>query len=199
MEYNDDIPILCNEINLYKEYWNKHCNDSSQSPLYHSVPKSYDRHTINLPTKEVISISWDIEKIYNLAYSQIKPQFITIEQFDEATNLDRLNSFDELSFIKGKVNSIHSHNHIPILLIDFKPIDTILILDGRHRYIEHKKFKNSQLIPVYLINDESCIESIILTKELLSYCILHNIFVINNYLCVKGTLERMLNIKNIIH
>ena len=191
----DILDFLINEITLYKNYWKKFSNDNSRSPLYKSVPTLYNTHNINLPTNETVSISWDIDQLYNIV-KQAPIHQVPLSTFEELLYDDLTASVDEFSRISQKVDSIYPHKYAPLLVICFKPTQNALLFDDRHRYIEHKKFKSSKLIPFYYLDDEMCFTSILLKKELLTYIILHNIEIINNYITGRGTLERLIDIKN---
>lgn len=183
------------ELNLYKEYWEKYSKDNSLSPLYKSMPILFDKHNFDLPTGESVSISWDIDGLYKLA-NQAPINQASLSDFEKLLLNDLIASSDEISKISYKVNSIYKHKYNPVLVICFKPTQNALLLDGRHRYIEFKKFKSFETIPFYYLDDEMCFTNIIFKNELLTYIILHNIEVINNFITGQETLERLLNIKN---
>lgn len=195
IEEKDISEALINEVNLYKEYWNKYSTDNSRNPLYNSIPSLYDTHNFDLPTGESVSISWDIDGLYNVA-KQAPINQASLSDFEGLLFNDLIASADEILRVSHEVNSIHKHKYEPILVIYFKPMQNALLLDGRHRYIEFKKLKSSELIPFYYLDDEMCFTNILLKKELLTYIILHNIEVINNFMMGQETLERMLNIEN---
>lgn len=188
--------ILITEIETYQKYWKKYAADSTCSPFYNSITGQYDRHIFHLHTGESISIRWDIDKLYKYAMSYLPITNISLSEFDSLTYSDRLTSADEFSRIYNEISTIHNHKYFPILAINFKPTREVLILDGRHRYIEYKKFKPYSSLPIYILDDEACFTSIIHKNELLGYIILHNIEVINDFLLCQGTLERIMNLKN---
>ena len=90
---------------------------------------------------------------------------------------------------------IHSHNYNDILTIHFKPFHCNLILDGRHRYTEFKKFKPDDSINVSFLDSNDFIDCIISASDLTNYIILNNIDEINNYILGKGKLEQVINFK----
>ena len=59
--------------------------------------------------------------------------------------------------------------------------------------MEYKKFKTNELLPVYIIQDEDAISSILHKKDLLSYIILHNIKVINDYIFKNRSLNDLVD------
>lgn len=185
--------VLPDEINIYKEYWLKYNADNSISPLYNSIPDECDCHCFILPTNEKIFIRWDIEQLYQIVGSNI--HHISLAMFENLIEMDLKNTTEEISRIHNLVNTLHNHRHVPILLLHFKPTNNFIILDGRHRYIEYKKFKQHTNLPVYILNDEQCFTSIIYKKDLLSYIILHNIEVINSFILGKESLTKLLNLK----
>lgn len=186
---------LINEINLYKDYWEKYSSDNSRNPLYHSVPNLYNTHNISLHTGETVSISWDIDQLYTVAQKAPVNQ-VHLSDFESLLHDDLVASDDEFTRVFQEVDSVHTHKYEPILTICFKPTHSVLLVDGRHRYTEYKKFKSSELVPFYYLDDEMCFTNILLKKELLTYIILHNIEVINNFITGQGTLDRILNLKN---
>ena len=190
----DISDALISEVNLYKEYWKKYSTDNSRNPLYQSAPSMYNRHTINLHTNEAVSISWDVRQLYGIAQHMPIKQ-ASLRDFETLLHHDLVASANEISRISHKINSIHTHQYNPILVMNFKPIKNSLLIDGRHRYVEYKKFNSSQLLPYYVIDDELCFSSILFKKELLSYIILHNIEIIDSFIIGQGTLERLLNLK----
>lgn len=189
---------LSDEINIYKEYWKKYNSDTSRNSLYNSVPELYDRHYFFLPTDETVTISWDIEQLYEVANSSIKSTYLSLIEFEKLTETDRINAYDELKRIDREVISLYPHTHTSILLINFKPTNNLIIIDGRHRYMEYKKLKPNELLPVYILDDEQCFSNIFLKNDFLSYIILHNIEVINNFLLGKESLSRIINLKRCI-
>ena len=102
---------------------------------------------------------------------------------------------EEFDRIYAEVNSIHSHNYNDILTIHFKPFHCNLILDGRHRYTEFKKFKPDDSINVSFLDSNDFIDCIISASDLTNYIILNNIDEINNYILGKGKLEQVINFK----
>ena len=59
--------------------------------------------------------------------------------------------------------------------------------------MEYKKFKTNELLPVYIIQDEDAISSILHKTDLLSYIILHNIRVINDYIFKNRSLNDLVD------
>ena len=49
-------------------------------------------------------------------------------------------------------------------------------------------------IPFYLLNDELCMTAILTKSELVTYIILHNISVINNFIMGKSDLSSIINL-----
>lgn len=186
---------LIKEINLYKEYWSKYSTDNSRSPLYESTPNLFNVHNFDLPTGESVYISWDVDGLYEVAKKAPINQ-ASLFEFERLLSNDLIASADEFSRISSEVNSVYKHKYEPVLVIYFKPTQNALLLDGRHRYIEFKKFKSLEKIPFYYLDDEMCFTNILFKNGLLAYIILHNIEVINNFITGQETLERILNIKN---
>lgn len=155
---------LVNEIKLYKKYWCEYSTDNSRNPLYNSTPRFYDTHNFDLPTGGSVSISWDIDRLYNIAQQTIINR-VSLCDFEELLFNDLTASATEILRISNEINSIHDHKYKPILVIYFKPIQNALILEGRHRYVEFKKFKSSELIPFYYLNDELCFTNILVNYQ----------------------------------
>ena len=98
------------------------------------------------------------------------------------------------SSISNIVKHPYNHAYDTLLIIDFKPLSCCLFLDGRHRYIEYTKFNPNSAIPFYLLNDELCMTAILTKSELVTYIILHNISVINNFIMGKSDLSSIINL-----
>ena len=187
--------ILLPEILTYQKYWEKYSCNNFSSPFYKGTPDSYNTHHFILPTEENVSISWDIDKLYKLS-EKTSINYLSLSKFEALLCHDLTASNDEFINITRKVKTINSHRYKPALVIHFKPTHNDILIDGRHRYIEYKKFKPSEKIPFYYLDDEICITSILTKRELLTYIILHNIEIINDYITGQGTLEKIINIKN---
>lgn len=192
---NEIVDILLPEILIYQKYWKKYSCDNSRNPFYKEIPDSYNTHHFILPTAENVSISWDIDKLYKLS-ENIFLNYLSLAEFETLIQHDLTASKDEFESISQEVNTINTHRYKPILVMHFKPTNNDILIDGRHRYIEYKKLKSSEKIPFYHLDDEMCITSILTKRELLTYIILHNIEIINNYITGQGTLKKIINIKN---
>lgn len=187
--------VLEKEVEIYMDYWLSFASSTSRSPLYHSTPLLCDEHFFHLPTGNTVSISWDICKLYSYAENMLEINFLSLNEFESMTLIDRENSGNEFEVIANEVRSIQEHKYVPILTMNFKPTNNILILDGRHRYEEYRKFKRQSLLPTYLLDDEDSLSSIIQKNDLLTYILLHNIEVINNFLLGRESLDRIMNLE----
>lgn len=186
--------IFTQEVILYKKYWQKYATDHSQSPLYNSTPEHFNRHCFHLPTNETISISWDVDFLHGLA-TQAPIHNASLATFENLISNDLISSADEIRRVSCKVNSIHSHKFAPLLVMYFNPTHSTLLVDGRHRYIEYKKFKPSDQIPIVILDDSMCFTSIPYKNDLLAYILLHNTRVIGDYLNGCSPLGKILNLK----
>lgn len=195
IEVKEIAEFLIAEVNLYKEYWKKYSSDNIPNPHYQGKGDLYyNTHNFHFQTGETVTISWDIEQLYKIA--QAAPiYYASLSEFEELLHDDLDATKEELLRINDIVKVEHNHKHTPLLLIYFKPTNSTILVDGRHRYIEHKKFKPSEKIPFYYLSDEICFTNILLRRQLLAYIIMHNIEVINEFLEGKGEFERMINIK----
>ena len=195
--------ICMTEICKYIYLWEKYSTDCSLNPLYDCNPFSYseiryEKHDFNFHTGEKITIHWDIDKLYQIAMSTPTLKYnMSLNDFENLLQSDLCVSLQELREIEQKVQSLCSHKYDPILVVNYKPIKCYILLDGRHRYIEYKKFKQNELLPVYILDDELCFQSIINKKELLSYCIMHNIKVMNDVMIGNTDFQKMINIDKI--
>lgn len=195
---SDDKEIcnaLIDEINTYYDYSKKYSSDISRSPLYKSTPQLYNIHNFNLPEDEPITISWDVDFLYKLSQHYYPIEYMSLYEFEKYLSHDISSTQNELDRIDKEITSLHNHTYTPILIIDFKPFETPLIIDGRHRYIEYKRLKSSHNIPCYIIDDEFAIQGIMTKKDLVNYIILHNISTINNYITGKGSMDRIISLK----
>lgn len=137
--------FLCTQVNIYKKYWRKYYRDISFSFSYNSVPELYERHCFLLPHNEKVTISWDIKKVYQIASTSVDIKLFSLDAFEKIAKKDIENTSKELEQINKKVSSLHSHIYTPILVMNFKPMECFIILDGRHRYMEYKKLKPNSL------------------------------------------------------
>ena len=67
-----------------------------------------------------------------------------------------------------------------------------LILDGRHRYIEFKKFKKNQLINFSYLNSEDIMDCIPTAFDLVKYIILNNLSEMKSFYDQKKNIETFL-------
>lgn len=186
--------LASNEISLYKEYWQLYKDDLTFNPLNPYPLALSDRHYFNFHTKEQIEIRWNIESIYLHAKNNLNVKYLHLEQFEKLVYENLLSSIEELQLINRKVQTLYKHEYQPILIMNFSPMNQYILLDGRHRYIEYKKFKKNELIPIYLVDDISCINFILHKNELVAYIITHNIKILNDFLFCGGNLEKLINI-----
>lgn len=193
-EISKVAPIFVKDINMYKNMYIKYEKSFSFSPIYNGTIDLWNRHNFILPTGESFSISWDIDLIYNKYYNTSDTKYISLDEFDDFFENDLRNSKDEFDKINTEVNSIHSHTYNDILTMYFKPFHCNLIIDGRHRYTEFKKFKPKQLINISYLNSNEIIDCIIYTSDFVKYIILNNIDELNEYIFLrKGNLQNIIS------
>ena len=186
-------PTLVEELNIYKNMYIKYEKSSLLSPIYKGTAELFNMHNFLLPTDENISISWDIDLIYKKYAKSSTTQYLSLTDFNTYFDNDLKNSKDEFDRVYSEVNSIHSHTYNDILTILFKPLHCNLILDGRHRYTEFKKFKPEQPINISYFNSNDIIVCIISASDLVKYIILNNIDELNDYILGKGNLQYVIN------
>ncbi len=179
---HDIVTYFSSEIEKYKQYWEKYHMDCSSNPLYNSSPYACDQQTFFLTDNEQVTIRWDVDLLYQIAASSTQIEFLSLREFEEIIESALLYSSDEFSYIEKYITPIHNHVYSPILLMNFHPLYETIILDGRHRYIEYKKFYPTASIPVYILDDQQCYNCILHKNELLAYIIMHNIAEMNNYI-----------------
>lgn len=121
---------------------------------------------------------------------------MSLEQFEHLLQIDINESLEEFNIIKQTVKSIYQHTYDAILIINFKPTNSFLFLDGRHRFIEHQKFNPTKNINAYIIDDEKCIDCILKKNELVSYIILHNIKEISDYITFQSNYINLFNLEH---
>ena len=194
-ELSKSAPELLEEIQIYKDMYIKYEKSALPSPLYNGSAHLFNTHNFILPTNENISISWDIDLIYKKISHCSSTKYLSLSEFETIFANDLEQSKEEFVRIYAEVNSIHSHNYNDILTIHFKPFHCNLILDGRHRYTEFKKFKPDDSINVSFLDSNDFIDCIISASDLTNYIILNNIDEINNYILGKGKLEQVINFK----
>ena len=191
----DIADFLVGEIKIYRQYWQKYQCDRTRSPLYTSDTHLYETHEFHLHNGGIVTISWDIEVLYSYAKKYNIPiSHYSLNNFNLLLKQDLLNSADEFKRISNIVKHPYNHAYDTLLIIDFKPLSCCLFLDGRHRYIEYTKFNPNSAIPFYLLNDELCMTAILTKSELVTYIILHNISVINNFIMGKSDLSSIINL-----
>ena len=93
--------------------------------------------------------------------------------------------------LDNSVKNIFPHTYNNILTIFFKPMHKNLILDGRHRYIEFKKFKKNQLINFSYLNSEDIMDCIPTAFDLVKYIILNNLSEMKSFYDQKKNIETM--------
>lgn len=192
MDPNNQIGLL-SELELYQKAYRKYEKITKQSPLYNDITTSYNIHNFYLPTNESFSISWDIDSIYKKFEQYPTTQYMSLKDFDNLFASDLNNSKEEFDRIYSEVKSIYPHTHNNVLTIFFKPLHCNLIVDGRHRYIEFKKFKPNALINLSYFNSNDIIDCIISSFDLVKYIIINNIDEINNFILNKGNLEHIID------
>lgn len=192
MDSNNQIGLI-SELELYKKMYCKYEKITKQSPIYNGVTTSYNMHNFYLPTNESFSISWNIDLIYKKFEQYSTTQYVSLKKFETLFVSDLNNSKEEFDRIYNEVKSTYAHTHNNILTVLFKPLHCNLILDGRHRYIEFKKFKPNALINLSYFDSNDIIDCIISSFDLVKYIIMNNIDEINNFILSKGNLERIIN------
>ena len=197
-EEPDISSYLIPELDLYISYYSQYCNNDEFCNEYLSIPSQYDMRVFHFDTNEHITISWDTDKLNNYALKHKSPLYMTLDEFNNYFQADLSYSSYELHQISHKINSVRKHTYTSILTMAFYPMDSNLIIDGRHRYIEYKKFKSTCRIPVYIFKDIECINSIFLKKDLISYIILYNIRIMYEYRNDTSLFDRLLRLTDII-
>lgn len=187
------------QIALYKKYWEYYKYDLTQNPLNTYALDLYDKREFSFHTNEQIEIRWNVDGLYLHAIDNLVLEYLDIQEFETLIYDDLVSSFIQLNSISQKVQTLHKHLYNPLLIMNFKPMNQYLILDGRHRYIEYKKFKKDEKIPVYVVEDKDCISYILHKNELVAYIILHNIKVLNDYLFLNSDIVELIDIEKIIH
>lgn len=187
--------MLMLEIDCYILNWGKYKNEIVSSPIYNRIPELYDKHNFYFHTSESISISWDIDVLYDFAIKNLSIEHTTFQALVSLLGDDLSNSAEEIERVRAKVNSKQSHKYQPLLIMKYKPLNIHLLIDGRHRYIEYEKFNQTVDIPIYMVDDEMAMEAICLKNELMAYIIMHNIKVIYNiFIGEEFTLARLLDV-----
>lgn len=187
------------QIALYKKYWDYYKHDLTRNPLNKHTLDLFDKHKFNFHTDEQIEICWNVDSLYLYAMDNLVVEYLDIQQFETMVYDDLFSSRDELHFICEKVQTLHEHQYTPLLIINFKPMNQYLILDGRHRYIEYKKFKSAEKIPVYIVDDTDCMNYILRKNELFAYIIVHNIKILSDYLFSNGSIDELIDIKKLFN
>lgn len=190
---------LINTISLYNEYWKKYSDDDSFTSKYNNIPNSYDRRILNFSTGEKAVIHWDVVKLHKYAQKNLEIQKVPLSKLNKILN-DDISKYSQDTYEEAfnKVNSLHKHAYNYILIMDFSPMNATFIIDGRHKYMEYIKFKRDKLIPIYILKDEDCIQSIFYKRDLVTYCILHNLKVISQQLNSQFTQESVIDIEKLL-
>lgn len=186
------------EISLYQKYWQKYSNDLSDNPLNKAKDGKCDLHYFDFPTNEQITISWNIDSIYQYAIANKIPiRNLQLNEFESLLRDDIIATEEELNVIHAYVDSVYEHQYTPILIMNFKPMNQHIILDGRHRYVEYKKLNPTAKIPIYVVDDDNCIEHINLKNQLVAYIIVHNIKIIADYLMGSNDYSKIISLTKI--
>lgn len=180
---------IINKLKIHRKYLQKYSAEKSQN----YICSEYNKHNFDLPTGETISLSWNVDKLYEYAESHLEISTLSLSNFEKNTNDDLCNSRETFSEIYRYTSSMIEHKYKPILIMNFKPFASTLIIDGRHRYIEYKKFKPNELIPIYTIDDNDAMFSLLGKKDLLLYTIMHNTRVISNYIFNNGSIDDLID------
>ena len=172
---------LAGEIDTYIRKYRKARQTIQANPMHTNSTGEINTHSFVFPTGEEISISWDIGQIR----SDIKNnsiQYLALPRLKEIIQADLAASIDEFIDIGNEVVSVKHHLDEPLIVMDFKPQRSYLLIDGRHRFVEYAKFNQKSLIPCYFIDSEDCCKNIILKRDLIIYKILKNIWVVKRYM-----------------
>lgn len=179
------------QIQLYKNMYTHYKNTSCPSPIYTGILNHGDTHCFYFPTNENVNLTWDVNLIYKKFLKFNTTRYISLKDFEKIFSSDLKESQEEIKRIYNSVKNIFPHTYNNILTIFFKPMHKNLILDGRHRYIEFKKFKKNQLINFSYLNSEDIMDCIPTAFDLVKYIILNNLSEMKFFYDQKKNIETM--------
>lgn len=189
LSYLKPTSDIINKLKIHRKYLEKYSNKKIEEYTY----PAHNKHNFHFPTGETISLSWDVDKLYEYAESHLEISTLSLSNFEKITHDDLCNSIETFSEIYRYTSSMIEHKYKPILIMNFKPFASKLIIDGRHRYMEYKKFKPNELIPIYTIDDNDATFGLLGKKDLLLYTIIHNTKVISDYMFNNGSINDLID------
>lgn len=191
----DKKNFLISKLSNYISLWNYYKNDDTLSVLHPEEYGLLDTHNFQFPTNETIQISWDIDKIYRKS-AMIQPKKISLTDIEKLIIQDISNSIYEFTRVENEVKSIYKHKYAAVLIFYFSPQNAYIMLDGRHRFIEERKFKKNGCISAFILDSDNYLDCLIHKKDHLAYIILHNIKIISNCLGGCGNLDGLLEFQD---
>ena len=156
------------------------CKDNSPDDNIDKQPNeiiNWDTHHFHFFTGETIKLSWDIDRVYKKTVL-INPTKSSVSEFETLLSHDLNFSEAEFNKVSLEVKSIQKHKYGPVLICHMVPFNSYILLDGRHRYIERKKF-DSQIDYIVLQSDQ-IIDCLFSSYEMALYALIHNISIIND-------------------
>ena len=173
--------FLMSKIESHISQWLHYKNCKGRSPLHPEEFVSGNVHNFYFPTNESIQLVWDIDKIYRKSIA-IQPKEFELPELQEIIKKDIISSLDEFTKIENEVHNIQRHHYAAVIIFYFSPLRIHLMIDGRHRFIEHRKFKQQEKILAFVLDSDKYLDCIVYKRDYAAYIILHNIEVMSRYL-----------------
>lgn len=168
---SDFLSRLNKDITFYLKYKN------SLSMGNMTKPTHWNTHRFFFHTGEDITLSWDIDKAYQKTAS-MEFSNSSIEEFEMLLSHDLYEDETEISRIFLEVKSIQKHKYDPVLVCYMIPFNFYILLDGRHRYVERKKFGGN--INYFILRSDQLIDCFVSLYDRALYILLHNISIMND-------------------
>lgn len=159
-----------------------------------SIPQ-YDTHTFFYNPNIRITCQHSIGVLRRLCLDyNVKSVRLSYNEIVKLIEDDLNNSIDEISKIRNHVKSVRKHEYEELIIVFHIPSGKYLLVDGRHRLIEHEKFKphNAKMTAI-IVDSEFAGYAIIHRTAYIAHRMEHNLFFLDNlplgealshYMCV---------------
>lgn len=175
------------ETKRYEELWHLYKNTDERMLPYqnHEYIGTYTQNLFLTKAKQPFVIRFDVDGIHAVLNHE-PVQMIKISDFEELIMQDLEASRDAYQEAQNIVYTFFNvpkpnlHKHKNLIVLNFEELSFNSLLDGKHRYFEHK-LQNKQEIPIKTISSFQAHKHIVYIKDFLVYAILHNSVMLTNY------------------
>ena len=172
----------------YKTLWNTYKNNENKMPRYKELNKSeelYEQNICLIPNWANFQIHFYVADIQ----ATLRDNNIQNISFSVLDNLLRQDlSLSRKTYTKAK-KTVHKGNKQPnqyhkyesLIILNFAELSFHSLLDGHHRYCEHK-IRNDSTVPVKIIQSIDACPYIVFQRDFVVYYILHNAIALINFI-----------------